>query len=37
MIAKGPLHDIVTIVNIIVPDRHRHLVTQFCFANPPKI
>jgi hypothetical protein len=38
-VAKRPGYNIVTIADvlIIVPDRHRHLVAQFCFAIRPKI
>jgi hypothetical protein len=38
-VAKRPGYNIVTIADIliIVPDRFRHLVAQFCFAIRPKI
>ena len=38
-VGKRPGYNIVTIADvlIIVPDRHRHLVAQFCFAIRPKI
>jgi hypothetical protein len=38
-VSKRPGYNIVTIADvlIIVPDRHRHLVAQFCFAIRPKI
>lgn len=38
-IAKRPGYNVVTIADvlIIVPERHRHLVAQFCFAIRPKI
>ena len=38
-VAKRPGYNIVTIADvlIIVPDRHRHLVAQFCFAIRPQI
>jgi len=38
-VAKRPGYNIVTIADvlIIVPDRHRHLIAQFCFAIRPRI
>jgi len=38
-VAKRPGYNVVTIADvlIIVPDRYRHLVAQFCFAIRPKI
>ena len=38
-VSRRPGYNIVTIADvlIIVPDRHRHLVAQFCFAIRPKI
>jgi hypothetical protein len=38
-VAKRPGYNIVTIADVLimVPERHRHLVAQFCFAIRPKI